>query len=83
MTLNWDPPGKGYLGDVTDYRIRVWDKKKSCCKEVFLDSSITTTVITRELGLRPLTMSTFEVRVCSGDDVSEERKTVSTFIRKL
>ena len=50
---------------------------------MFVDSSITTAVITRESGLRPLTMSTFEVRVCSGDDVSEERKTVSTFVCKL
>ena len=48
-----------------------------------MDGSTTVTVITRDLGLRPLIMSTFEVRVCSGDDVSQERKTVSTFVGRL
>ena len=42
--------------------------------------STTTTEITRECGLRPLTTTTFEVRAYSGDDVSQECKTVSAFV---
>ena len=79
VTLKWDPPANaGYQGDVTKYQIRLWDKEKSCYNEKTVNGSTTTTVITRELGLRPLTMSTFEVRACSGDDVSQEWQTVST-----
>ena len=83
VTLKWDPPGEGYLDDVTNYEVRFWDKEKNCYNKVLVDGSTTMTVITRDLGLRPLTMSTFEVRVCSGDDVSQERKTVSTFVGRL
>ena len=84
MTLNWAPPANAEnAGDITKYQVRFWDKEKSCYNEVFVDGSTTTTIITRDLGLRPLTMSTFEVRACSGDDVSQERKTVSTFVGRL
>jgi len=48
-----------------------------------LDGSITTTVIKTESGLRPLTISTFEVRAHSGDNVSQEWMTVSTFVGKF
>ena len=81
VTLKWDPPGNArYAGDVTNYQIRVWDKEKGCYNEKLVDGSTTTIVITRETGLRPLTETTFEVRACSGDDVSPKWKTVSTFV---
>ena len=82
VTLKWDPPANaGYPGDVTKYQVRFWDKKNCYnVKRVNLKGSTTTTVITRESGLRPLTTSTFEVRACSGDDVSQKWTTVSTFV---
>ena len=80
VTLKWDPPANaGHLGDVTKYQIRFWDKEKGCYNEKTVDGSTTTTVITRESGLRPLTETTFEVKACSGDDVSPEWRTVTTF----
>ena len=81
VTLKWDPPANaGYPGDVTDYHIRFWDNISCCYKEKYLDGSITTTVIKTESGLRPLTISTFEVRAHSGANVSQEWMTVSTFV---
>ena len=81
VTLKWDPPANaGHAGDVTDYQVRFWDKQKGCYKEKFVNGSITTTVIARDSGLRPLTETTFEVRACSGDDVSQKWRTVSTFV---
>ena len=62
------------------YQINFWDKVKSCYNEETVNGSTTTTVITRESGLRPLTETTFEVRACSGDDVSQKWRTVSTFV---
>ena len=73
----------GYPEDVTGYQVHFWDKEKSFCHMVFVDGSSTTAVITREFGLRPLTLSTFEVRACNGEDVSQEGKTVSTFVGRL
>ena len=81
VTLKWDPPANaGYPGDVTKYQVRFWDKEKSCYSEEIVNGSRTTTVITRESGLTPLTETTFEVRACSGDDVSQEWRTVTTFV---
>ena len=81
MTVKWDPPANaGYPGDVTKYQVRFWNKEKSCYNESTVDGSTTTTVITRESGLRPLTETTFEVRACSGDAVSPEWRTVTTFV---
>ena len=55
----------------------------SCCyKEKFLDGSITTTILRRESGLTPLTVSTFGVRAYSGYNISQKWKTVSTFVGK-
>ena len=83
VTLKWHPPANaGYPGDVTKYQIRFWDKEKSCYIESTVDGSTNTTVITREAGLRPLTTTTFEVRACSGGDVSPEWRTVSAFVGK-
>ena len=83
MTLNWEPPGNEYAADVTGYQIRFWDKERRCYNESTVNRFTTTTVITRESGLRPLNMSTFEVRACSGDDVSQEKEIVSTFVGRL
>ena len=81
MTLKWDPPAHaGYPGDVTKYQVRFWDKERRCFNETTVDGSTTTTVITRESGLRPLTVTTFQVRAFSGDDVSQEWRTVTTFL---
>ena len=80
VTLKWDPPANaGDVGDVTKYQVRLWDKEKGCYNENTVNGSTTTIVITRESGLRPLTETTFEVRACSGDDVSQE-STVSRFV---
>ena len=81
VTLKWDPPANaGCAGDVSNYQVRFSDKKNSCYREKTINGSTTTTVITRETGLRPLTETTFEVRACSGDDVSPEWRTVSIFV---
>ena len=81
VALNWDlPANAGYPGDVTMYQVRFWDKENGCYKESAVEGSTTTTVITRESGLRPRTETTFEVRACSGDDVSQEWRTVSAFV---
>ena len=81
MTLNWDPPANaGYAGDVTGYQIRFWDEAQDCYNEKVVRGSTTSVFITVESGLRPLTTPTFEVRACSGNDVSQEWKTVSTFV---
>ena len=84
VTLKWDPPANaGHEGDVTDYQVCFWDKERSCYKERFVDGSITTTIITRDSGLRPLTTSTFEVRACSGIDESQQWTAVSTFVGRF
>ena len=84
VTLKWDPPANaGYDGDVTHYQVRFWDNERSCYKEKFVEGSITTTVITRDSGLRPLTDATFEVRACSGIDESQEWRAVSTFVGRF
>ena len=81
VSLKWDPPANaGVVGDVIKYQVRFWDKKNGCYNEKLVDGSTTTTVITRESGLRPLTPSTFEVRACSGGNLSQEWRTVSTFV---
>ena len=81
VTLKWDAPANGRCaGDVTTYEIRFWDKEKGCYNEKTVNGSSTTGVITRETGLRPLTETTFEVRACSGDDVSPEWRTVTKFV---
>ena len=84
VTLKWDPPANaGYEGDVTDYRVRFWNKERSCYEKKGVNGSITTIVITRDSGLRPLTTSTFEVKACSGIDESQEWRTVSTFVGRF
>ena len=78
VTLNWDPPANaGYPGCITKYQIQFWDKEKGCYNErpLTVDGSRTSIVITREIGLRPLTTTTFEVRAYGGDDVSRETRT--------
>ena len=78
VTLNWDPPANGaYPGYVTKYIIRFWDNDSGHHGEEFVDGSTTTTVITRESGLRLLATFTFKVRAYSGDDASQEWRTVS------
>jgi len=81
VTLKWDPPANaGYPGDVTKYQVQFWDKERSCYSEEIVDGSTTTTVITRDSGLRPLTETTFEVKAYTCDDVSQEWRTVTTFV---
>ena len=81
VTLKWDPPANaGYPGDVTKYQVRFWNKEKSCYSEEIVNGSRTTTIITRESGLRPLFDTTFAVRACSGDDVSQEWRTATIFV---
>ena len=83
VMLKWEPPGNEYAADVTGYQICYWCKEKGCYNKMLVDVSNTATVITRESGLKPLTISTFEVRACSGDDVGQEKKTVSAFVGRL
>ena len=79
--MKWDSPANaGYPGDVTKYQVRFSDKERNCFNEKTVDGSTTTTVITRKAGLRPLTVTTFEVRACTCDDASQEWRSVSTFI---
>ena len=81
MTLNWDPPTNATCtGYVTKYEIHFQDNNSGFHGELFVNGSTTTSVITRESGLRPLTTFTFKVRAYSGDDVSRKWRTVSTFV---
>ena len=82
VTLNWGPPANAaYAGDVTKYGICFQDNETGVkFGEMFVNGSTTAAVIKRESGLRPLTTFTFNVRACSGDDVSREWRAVSTFV---
>ena len=81
VILKWDPPANaGDVGDVTKYQVRFWNEGSRWYNEKAVKGFTTTTVIRREAGLRPLTETTFEVRACSGDDVSQEWRAVSTFV---
>jgi len=81
VTLSWDPPANAaHAGCVTKYEIHFQDNDSSFHGEKAVDGSTTTTVITRESGLRPLTTFTFKVRAYSGDNASKEWRTVSRFI---
>ena len=81
VTLKWDPPANAaYTGYVTKYEIHFQDIDSSFQGKKVVNGSTTTTVITRESGLRPLTTFTFKVRAYSGDGVSREWRTVSTFL---
>jgi len=81
VTLNWDPPANAaYTGYVTKYEIYFQDIDSCFHGKKVVKGSVTTTVITRESGLRPLSTFTFKVRAYSGDDVSREWRTVSRFV---
>ena len=81
VTLSWEPPANAIdERDITTYQICFWDEEKGFCNERVVNGSTTTTVITRESGLRPLTTFTFKVRAYSGDGVSREWRSVSRFI---
>ena len=80
VTLNWDPPANAaHAGYVTKYEVH-FNNDISFHGEKVVNGSTTTTVITRESGLKPLTTFTFKVRACSGDNASQEWMTVSRFI---
>ena len=81
VTLNWDPPANAaHAEDVTKYEIRFWDNDSSFYDERVVNGSTTTTVITRESGLTPLSTFTFKVRAYSGGNASQEWTTESRFI---
>ena len=81
MTLNWYPPANAAdAGDITKYEIHFRDNDRSFHGEKVVNGSTTTTIITRQSGLRPLTTFTFKVRACSGDYASQVWRTVSKFI---
>ena len=81
MTLNWDPPANtAHVGDITKYEIHFRDNDSSFHGEKVVNGSTTTTIITRESGLRPLTRFTFKVRAYNHDDVGGEWRTASTFV---
>jgi len=81
VSLKWDPPtNAAFAGDITKYKICFWHKEKGTYNEKIVDGSASMTVITRASGLIPLTTCKFQMRAYSGDDVSQESKTVSTFV---
>ena len=64
VILNWYPPANAaYPGDVTKYVICIQDSNSGFYGEKVVNCSTTTTVITRESGLSPLSTFTFGVRV--------------------
>ena len=79
VALNWYPPANA-AGYVTKYVICIQDNNSGFYGEKVVDGSTTTTVITRESGLRPLSTFTFGVRAYSGDDVNQLWPTVSAFV---
>ena len=81
VTLNWDPPANAaHAGYVTKYEIHFRDNDSGFHGEKVVNGSTTTTVITRESGLRPLTTFTFKVRAYSRGDASQKWTTESRFI---
>jgi len=82
VTLSWDPPANAaHARYVTKYEIHLQDRNNSSFHgEKAVDGSTTTTVITKESGLRPLTTFTFKVRACCHGNASQEWRTVSRFI---
>ena len=82
VTLNWDPPANAaHAGYVTKYEIHLQDHNDSNFNgEKVVNGSTTTTVITRESGLRPLSTFTFGVRAYCRDGVNQSWPTVSTFV---
>ena len=82
VTLNWDPPANAaHAGYVTKYEIHLQDRNdNSFHGEKVVNGSTTTTVITRESGLRPLSTFTFKVRACSRGNASQEWMAISRFI---
>ena len=79
VTLNWDPPANA-AGYVTKYEICFQDNNSGFHGEKVVNGSTTTTVITRESGLRPLTTFTFGVRAYSGDKRSRGLRTGPIFV---
>ena len=79
VTLNWDPPVYA-AGYVTTYVICIQDNNSGFYGEKVVNGSTTTTVITRESGLRPLSTFTFGVRAYCRDGVNQSWPTVSTFV---
>ena len=79
VTLNWDPPANA-AGYVTKYEICFQDNNSGFHGEKVVNGSTTTTVITRESGLRPLTTFTFGVRAYSGDKKGREWRTGPIFV---
>ena len=77
VTLNWDPPANA-VGYVTKYELD--DNDSGYHGEEVVNGSTTFTVIKRESGLRPLSTFTFKVRAYSGDNASQEWKSVSTLV---
>ena len=80
VTLNWDPPANAaYAGYVTKYEVH-FNNDISFHGEKVVNGSVTTTVITRESGLTPLSTFTFKVRAYGGGNASQEWTTESRFI---
>jgi len=81
VTLNWNPPANAaHAGYVTKYELHFQNHDSGFYGEKVVNGSTTTTVITRESGLTPLSKFTFKVRAYSGHDASQEWKTVSAFV---
>ena len=93
VTLSWDPPvNSQYKGDILLYDIRFKvsgrcdglddsDDGSSVIPYQTEDGSTTSFVVTRELGLIPLTTATFKVRAVNADETGNWT-TVSTHVGK-
>lgn len=97
VTLSWDPPvNSQYRGDILLYEIRFkaserCDRVEDSADDSFVipyqnfktkDGSTTNFVVTREMGLVPLTTTTFEVRAMNTDETggSGEWTAVSKYV---
>ena len=93
VTLSWDPPvNSQYKGDILLYDIRFkasgrYDRlddsgdNSSVIPYQTKDGSTTSFVVTRELGLVPLTTAAFKVRAVNADETGNWT-TVSTYVGK-
>ena len=80
MDLTWDPPANASdAGNVTVYHLRFKPKGRERYKEMTVDGSTTSVVLTRELGLAPQIIYDFCVRAQSGDCMGNW-KTVSAYV---
>lgn len=82
ITLSWDPPTNAINCEMVaayKYQIRISPVRVEQHIELTVDGSTTRVILTRELGLTPLTQYHFQVRPMAGDDAGDWRSVSAYF----